>query len=92
MLESGKYRLFIGGRSQPEQPIEGVNAHITVKVNGTEVGSVFLPESHYQNPCSIQFAINETREVTLELTYDNDVWINKQDRNAQIFAVYLEKL
>lgn len=90
-LEKGNYKLWVGGKSQPDPPLNGTNAHLNLKVNGRSVGGIYLPEQAYSQQFSRPFGLEEAGPVTIELVYDNDDWVDGVDRNALIFAVYIEK-
>lgn len=92
MLEPGEYRLYIGGRSQPDEPIGGINAHLIAKISSKIVGEVFLPAGAYHQTVFLPFSVREKQEIRIELVYDNDAWVDKRDRNALIYAAYIQKL
>lgn len=85
-LEPGTYTVKISGRSLPEQPINGENAHFNVYVNRKKVGSFYLSEKTPNTPIELEYA-HSGGSIDMELEYDNDFGQNGLDRNAIINTI-----
>ena len=90
-LEKSNYRLAIKSRSIPEVPINGENAHLTLSVNGKKIGAYFLTEKE-EAMNYFEFSIPVKGRYQIELTFDNDLVLDNNDRNALVFSVSVEKL
>ncbi len=90
-LEPGLYRLAIRGKSLPDPPIDGQNANIAVAVDGKEIGSYFLNEKE-EKTNYFNFTISQKKDITVDLTFGNDLVVGDKDRNALIFSVSIEKV
>lgn len=91
LLEKGNYRLAIKGRSLPDPPIQGQNANIAVAISGKEIGAYFMSEKE-ESTKYFNFSIENKKEVTIDLTFGNDLVIGNSDRNALIYTVIIEKI
>lgn len=89
-LNKGHYTLYLEGRSEPEVPVNSVNAHITVKMNGRVIGGTFLYGKKHTRISKINFTLNKTEQISLELIFDNDIMLNNKDRNARIYFLYID--
>lgn len=90
-LEKGNYRLAIKSRSIPEVPLNGENAHLTLSVNGKKIGAYFLTEKE-EAMNYFEFSIPTKGNYQIELTFDNDLVLDNNDRNALVFSVSVEKI
>ncbi len=90
-LEKGNYRLAIKSRSIPEVPVNGENAHLTLSVNGKKIGAYFLTEKE-EAMNYLEFSIPTKGNYQIELTFDNDLVLDNNDRNALVFSVSVEKI
>lgn len=91
ILEPGRYRLVINARSLPETPIDGQNANVAIALSGKEIGAYFLSEKEDKTNY-FNFTIDSKKEVTIDLTFGNDIVIGEKDRNALINSVIIEKV
>jgi 4-amino-4-deoxy-L-arabinose transferase-like glycosyltransferase len=91
-LEKGNYNLIIKGNSLPAIKINGENAHLIVKVNGVIIGNLYLSEDIMNQSNSVPFSHHKSEQVRVQLIYDNDILIDKNDRNAIIYSIRLEKI
>jgi len=85
-LEPGTYTIKISGRSLPEQPINGENAHFNVYINGKKAGSIYLSEKTPNTPIEFEY-VHSGGNIAMELEYDNDFGQNGLDRNAIINTI-----
>ena len=90
-MEKGNYRLAIKSRSIPEVPLNGENAHLTLSVNGKKIGAYFLTEKE-EAMNYFEFSIPTKGNYQIELTFDNDLVLDNNDRNALVFSVSVEKI
>lgn len=90
-LEPGSYRVAIKAKSLPDPPLQGQNANIEVAISGKEIGAYFLSEKE-ERTNYFNFNINTKKEVTIDLTFGNDLVIGQLDRNALIYSVIVEKV
>lgn len=91
LLEAGNYRVAIKGKSLPDPPLEGQNANIAVAVSGREIGAYFLNEKEEEIKY-FNFEVKAKKEVTIDLTFGNDLVVGNTDRNALIFSVVIERI
>jgi uncharacterized membrane protein len=91
LLEAGKYRLAVKSMSLPNPPIQGQNAHLAIAVNGKQIGEYFLDEKE-EKINYLNFAIDKKKEITIDLTFGNDMIEGTKDRNALIYSVVIEKV
>ena len=89
-LPKGNYTMYIEGRSEPEHSINGINAHLTVKLNDRVIGGVFLPDNKYPAIKQMPFSTTESGEQSVEFIFDNDLMFDHRDRNALIYSVRIE--
>lgn len=90
-LEKGNYNIVISGNSLPEQPLNGENAHLKVKVNSAEVSDFYLSENKTTPEKVIPFTCTEDKKVRISLIFDNDKAENNIDRNGAIYSVRIDK-
>ncbi len=90
-VEAGNYNLVINGASQPEKPINGENAHIKVRMNGEEIGNLYLSENPAGTEYALPVKIESAKQVRFQIIYDNDIAVDGQDRNVMIQSVKLVK-
>jgi 4-amino-4-deoxy-L-arabinose transferase-like glycosyltransferase len=88
-LKKGTYNITILGNSWPQIPINNENAHIVIKQNSKIIADFYLSEKTDKAENSFEFEIEEDQEVIFEVTFDNDITINGQDRNAIIYNISL---
>lgn len=89
-LEAGRYKMTIKGKSLPEQPINGENAHFVITLNGKQIHQFNMSEK--DNPGEvISFTMDKPGFATLGIKFDNDYMAGDQDRNAIIYAVTIDK-
>src|SRR5690606_5901595 len=86
-LDQGDYILRIGGKSLPEKPINGENAHFKVRIGNKEIGQFYMNT----NENAIEFKADAPIKGRIFLTYDNDALIDGVDRNAMITKISLQK-
>ena len=91
-LEKGSYKLMICGMSLPKIPLNNINAHISLKINDNKVGGCFINSSDSFLQFSIPFYNSQSREVSVELLFDNDFYIQGLDRNLKIQSVAVYKM
>ena len=90
LLEAGKYRLAIKAISLPNPPIQGQNANVAIALSGKEIGAYFLDEKE-EKINYFEFSIDKKKEITIDLTFGNDMIEGAKDRNALIYSVIIEK-
>lgn len=90
-LEKGKYQLVIEANSLPEQPIQGQNAHITVKLGDKEIGNYYVSEQKSAKQKAIVFENTVNQNCKIAITFDNDIAVGNADRNLIIYSIALEK-
>lgn len=90
-LEAGDYTLSIKARSLPDPPIQNQNANITIAIDGNEIGAYFLSEKEDKTDYFL-FKVNQKKEITISLTFGNDMVEGTKDRNALIYSVNIEKV
>jgi hypothetical protein len=91
-LEKGVYAIHVDGYSDPFKPVNGIDSHITVKINGKASGGMFLKQGGPLKGSSVLHVQKEKGDIVIELLFDNDVMIGGRDRNAYVNCVYLEKI
>lgn len=91
LLEPGNYRVAVKAKSLPDPPIEGENANVAVVVDGKEIGACFVTEKE-EKTYYFSFTIKSKKEVTVDLTFGNDLVLNDKDRNVLIYSVIIEKV
>jgi 4-amino-4-deoxy-L-arabinose transferase-like glycosyltransferase len=89
-LSAGSYRLVIKGRSFPTEPLNNINAHLTLKLNEKIVGGAFLNPGTFIS-CDFSFNLKENSMVSLQIAFDNDLIHKKVDRYAEILWISVEK-
>ncbi|MCC6369926.1 MAG: glycosyltransferase family 39 protein [Bacteroidia bacterium] len=92
LLDKGVYTLQVSGTSKPEKPVNNINAHITVKLNGTKIGGAFLSNIEQKTIKMTEFVIAKKQEVVFEFVFDNDIELNRKDRNAYVSLVEITKI
>lgn len=90
-LETGKYKIIIKGMSQPAKPVNGENAHMNVSIDGVKFGSFYLSEKPDPTQQELHFEIKKSRQIILELQFDNDLTTAEGDRNAVISQIKIVK-
>jgi hypothetical protein len=91
-FDKGTYELYISGNSLPAEKINGENAHLTVKLNDVQIGSLNLNENKNNKENKISFTIDENQQSKINIIFDNDVEVNKKDRNAIIYSIKIKKI
>lgn len=89
-LNKGLYKITIKGRSLPEVPINGENAHFNIYVNSTKIKSFYLSEKKDNSALEFEFE-HQGGNLNLQIEYDNDYGQNGLDRNAIIDLIQLSK-
>lgn len=90
-LNKGKYELTINGNSLPAQSIQGINAHMIVKVNDQVIANYFLSEKTDNKEKKISFEWSSDTPARITLFFDNDIAINGLDRNIVIYSLKLKE-
>ncbi|HMK06647.1 MAG TPA: hypothetical protein VK476_03900, partial [Flavobacterium sp.] len=90
-LSKGEYVLTINGNSLPEAPIQGQNAHLTVKLNDAEIASYYLSEKSASKQKRIPFGMMIDKSAVISLVFDNDLEFKEADRNIVIYSIDLQK-
>jgi uncharacterized membrane protein len=90
-MTKGNYKLIINGNSLPEKPIDGQNAHLKIRMNGTSLGEFNLSENKNNQTNEIKFSIDSDQSVRFQITFDNDFSKDGQDRNVIIYSIKLVK-
>lgn len=90
-FDKGSYTLIIEGNSYPEKPVLGENAHITITLGGKQLSSLYLSEKKEKNFHSIPFTIKTPQKAALQISFDNDTLIGKDDRNVMFTGIKIEK-
>jgi len=90
VLEQGNYTLLFKGKSLPELPINGENAHFNVYLNSQKIGSFNVSEKKESPAIEIGFQ-HAGGKADLELEFDNDFSQDGQDRNALLNTIQLIK-
>ena len=90
ILNEGLYRVAIKAKSLPETPINNENAHLTVDMNGKKIGEYFVSEKK-EETTYFQFQIAKQQQVTIGLTFGNDLVLDNKDRNLLVFSAIIEK-
>lgn len=91
LLDAGNYRVAVKMKSLPDPPIAGENANVAVAIDGKEIGAAFITEKE-EKIYYFSFTIKAKKEVTVDLTFGNDLVLNDKDRNALIYSVIIEKV
>mgnify|MGYP005843737305 CR=1 FL=1 len=86
-LKKGKYKLILNGNSLPEDPINGENAHLKVKINGNMIGDFYLSENKSKIENELIFECDVDKDIRIQLIYDNDISVNTVDRNLIIYSI-----
>ncbi len=86
-LKKGNYKIIIEGISYPDKPLKGINAHFNIKNKGQKIGEFYLNENSKKPNPNVSLSLKNNQEIQLEFSFDNDVMIDKIDRNARINKV-----
>ena len=89
-LEKGMYTVAIKAKSIPDPPINNENAHLSIDLNGNKIGSYFVNEKS-ASTTYFKFQIDKKQDVSIGLTFGNDLVLDNNDRNVLIFSVVVEK-
>ncbi|WP_445709942.1 glycosyltransferase family 39 protein [Flavobacterium sp.] len=89
-FKKGDYRLIINGNSHPDKPINGENAHLTVKLNDVFLANYYLNEDIKESKKEISFSLKNSINGIISITFDNDLSINGLDRNVLLYSIKLE--
>lgn len=84
-LKEGKYDLIIEGNSTPEKPIKGENAHLIIKYGDIKIADFYLNENKAEH--IFPFVCPTDKKEKLEIIFDNDIFVDGQDRNAIIHSI-----
>ncbi|MXN92572.1 hypothetical protein GR160_15190 [Flavobacterium sp. Sd200] len=90
-LAQGKYNIIIDGFSTPDKPINSENAHIIVKFAGKEIAGIYLNENTGKSENIIPLDCPTDAEGKFEISFDNDLSVNGQDRNVTINSIKIVK-
>ena len=60
-------------------------------MNGKKIGAYFVSEKKEETNY-FQFQITKKQEVTIGLTFGNDLVLDNLDRNLLVFSVVIEKV
>ncbi|MEI6020284.1 MAG: glycosyltransferase family 39 protein [Bacteroidota bacterium] len=91
LLEKGTYQFCICAKSTPDEPLNGIQAHLSLKINNQLIGGFFVKESRFFSKQCLSFVQKESGLVQVELLFDND-WLYKNiDRNVIFSSLYFEK-
>ncbi len=90
-LKQGRYKLVLKGNSHPKISIKGENAHLTIKLDGKEISSLYLSEKPEKKENIILFEVEADKRTSLQITFDNDTFEGNADRNAIIYSIAIEK-
>ncbi len=91
-LDTGNYRLLIGGESLPKLPVNNINAHFTILLNDKVIGGCFLNEKNSLSIQKIDFYVTKKKKYCIKLIFDNYISLKNQSRKAIINSVFIEKL
>lgn len=91
-LQKGVYNFLVTSRSLPEQKLNSINAHITIKLNNKIIGGVFLNEKETASTKKIKVIIGADGNYNFELVFDNGFALNDKVRKATIYSVHLQKI
>ncbi|WP_417874245.1 glycosyltransferase family 39 protein [Xanthomarina gelatinilytica] len=90
-LKKGLYRLALLTKSMPNNPINGENAHVDVSINGERLGGFFTNPKKMETTL-FEFEIVNGKEVEIQITFDNDYFNNKKDRDLILYKVSIENI
>ena len=88
-LPKGFYTLAIKGNSYPNPPINKQNAHLKIKVNNNQIADYYVSEKSTLSTKEIKF-INNSEKINISIEYDNDLLIDKLDRNIIIYEIKIK--
>lgn len=88
-LLKGFYTLVINGNSYPNPPIKGQNAHLKIKVNNNQIADYYVSEKSALTAKEIKFK-NNSEKINISIEYDNDLFIDKLDRNVVIYEIKIK--
>lgn len=89
-VAKGDYKLILSGKSLPSTKIKDENARINVYLNGKLYSNIELDEKAIQEYV-LDFSQQTDGNLTIEMEFINDFWLDGQDRNAQISNIQLKK-
>src|SRR5690606_23952806 len=89
-LAQGDYNLKISGKSLPEKPLNGENAHFKVRIGNNEIGQFYM-NTNEKIENVVPFKVDAPIKGRIFITYDNDALIDGVDRNAMITKISLQK-
>lgn len=93
ILGAGKFALSVEGSSFPEQPIQGENAQLVVKLsNGEVLGKITLDASPKKSKHTFNFELKKSSQIGIIFEFVNDLTVGDKDRNATISKVELKQL
>ncbi len=91
-LEPGDYELILHANSLPAVPIEGINAHIKISLNDTQIAEKYLSEKSENKEMKFTFKISDSTSKVIAITFDNDYAKDDLDRNVVVYFIQLKKL
>ncbi len=91
VLEKGNYQFCICAKSTPDEALNGIQAHLSLKINNQFIGGCFVKESKFFTTQYLNYAQKESATVQIELLFDNDRLYKNIDRNVIISSLYFEK-
>lgn len=90
-LALGQYEIVVHGKSLPEQPLNGENAHFKIYIDNVELGNFYLSNEVDNGGSTVKFYNPKDRIITFQIEYDNDEVVGEIDRNALIHSIQIKK-
>lgn len=84
LLKKGFYQIEIVGQSYPSPPINNENAQLIVEINDKEISKFYLSDVENDNKKVIDFEQKNEENIQIQITFQNDYFLDKKDRNAYI--------
>ncbi|MCZ8330048.1 MAG: glycosyltransferase family 39 protein [Flavobacterium sp.] len=90
-LTTGNYQLTIAGISLPGTKIKNENAKVNIYLNSKLSRTIELDEKETKE-FTIDFIQQKDENLTVEIEFINDFWLDGLDRNALISNIKLKKV
>lgn len=90
-VTKGKYQLVIAGISYPATKIKNENAKLNIYLNSKLFKNIELDEKQTKE-YTLDFTQLADENLTIEIEFTNDFWLDGSDRNAQISNIKLKKI
>jgi 4-amino-4-deoxy-L-arabinose transferase-like glycosyltransferase len=90
-LSKGKYRLALRTKSTPNPPINNENAHVDVSINGNRIGGFYTSSVNIETTL-FDFNLDKDTQTNIQITFDNDYFDLKSDRDLILYEVTIEKI